>query len=58
MRLTAIIGATIRNIRLASPLGVGAMGEVYEGFDEALKRRVAVKVMRAERRMDTRSKAR
>ena len=34
------------------------MGEVYAGFDETLKRRVALKAIRAEHRLSAASKAR
>ena len=34
------------------------MGEVYAGFDETLKRRVALKAIRAEQRLDPEAKAR
>ena len=34
------------------------MGEVYAGFDETLQRRVAMKAIRAEHRLDTVAKAR
>ena len=37
------------NIRLASLIGEGGMGEVYEGWDEKLERPVAVKTLRGDR---------
>ena len=47
----------IGSIRIVRPIGKGAMGSVHEGFDETLKRRVAVKSIRREI-IDTESKAR
>ncbi len=35
----------IGNVRLGAPLGSGSSGVVYQGFDETLQRRVAVKVL-------------
>jgi tetratricopeptide (TPR) repeat protein/tRNA A-37 threonylcarbamoyl transferase component Bud32 len=43
---------------LGRKIGAGGMGEVFEGFDRSLKRRVAVKKMRPELRSDPREKAR
>ena len=40
-----IAGQTIGPIRLLAPLGVGGMGEVWEGLDENLGRKVAVKAI-------------
>jgi tetratricopeptide (TPR) repeat protein/tRNA A-37 threonylcarbamoyl transferase component Bud32 len=54
----ALVGRTFRNIRIVGPLGRGGMGDVYDGVDETLNRRVAVKVMRDERRLDQTSKRR
>lgn len=53
-----LVGRTFRNIRIVAPLGRGGMGDVYDGVDETLNRRVAVKVMRDERRLDQTSKRR
>ena len=39
------IGDRIGNIRIEKRLGQGGMGEVFEGFDERLLRRVAVKAL-------------
>lgn len=38
---------------IVSPLGKGAMGIVYEGFDPTIKRRVAIKTARRELMSDT-----
>ena len=48
----------ISHYRVLHPLGEGGMGEVYAGFDETLKRRVAMKAIRAEHRLDAVAKAR
>ncbi len=42
------IGDRIGNIRIEKRLGEGGMGEVFEGFDERLLRRVAVKALNSE----------
>ena len=43
---------------LLEPLGRGGMGEVYNGFDETLKRRVALKAIRAEHRLSPQARTR
>ena len=53
-----LIGKTIGNIRVTDLVGEGGMGEVYVGVDQRLKRKVALKAIRGERRFDERIKAR
>jgi len=54
----SLIGTTIQSIRIVEMLGKGGMGEVYLGVDERLGRRVAVKALVGDRRMDEQAKAR
>ena len=53
-----LVGTTVGRIRVVETLGKGGMGEVYVGYDETLKRKVALKVIRDERRLDAEAKAR
>jgi tetratricopeptide (TPR) repeat protein len=53
-----LLGTTVGRIRVTDRLGRGGMGAVYVGFDETLERRVALKVMRPEHRLDEETKAR
>jgi eukaryotic-like serine/threonine-protein kinase len=46
------IGSRVGHFQIVGVLGRGGMGEVYEGFDETLQRRVALKSIRADRRID------
>jgi len=48
----------VGHIRIEALLGAGGMGEVHRGFDEKLERPVAVKTLRAERRLRPEAKAR
>ena len=43
------VGARFGSIRVLRRLAVGGMGEVFEGFDESLRRRVALKALRQDR---------
>ena len=45
-------GGEIGEITVAGVLGSGGMGSVYCGFDRRLERKVALKVIRPERRLD------
>lgn len=54
----SLIGKTIGRIRILEALGQGGMGSVYVGLDETLQRKVAVKAIRDERRLDAETKAR
>lgn len=56
--MESLLGATVHGIRLVDRLGQGGMGEVYLGFDERLERKVAVKAIRSEKRLDPVAKAR
>lgn len=47
-----LVDSTVRSIRVRELLGEGGMGEVYLGYDEGLKRKVALKFLRADRRMN------
>src|SRR5512136_1841369 len=51
-------GSRISHYVVLNRIGKGGMGEVYVGFDEKLERKVALKAIRAEHRLDAESKAR
>jgi serine/threonine protein kinase len=53
-----LVGESIGNIRIIEVLGHGGMGTVYLGEDEKLRRKVAVKAIRGEHRLNARAKAR
>jgi tetratricopeptide (TPR) repeat protein len=48
----SLVGTTVGHIRIVGDIGRGGMGEVYVGVDERLQRRVALKAIRAEYRLD------
>jgi serine/threonine protein kinase/tetratricopeptide (TPR) repeat protein len=54
----SLLGKKIGHIRIVDVLGSGGMGDVYEGLDETLGRKVAVKAIGAKSRLDPQSKAR
>jgi serine/threonine protein kinase/tetratricopeptide (TPR) repeat protein len=54
----SLLGKTIGHIRIVDVLGSGGMGDVYEGLDITLERKVAVKAIGAKSRLDPQSKAR
>ncbi len=58
METTSRVGTTVGHIRITRFIGAGGMGEVYEGYDETLRRRVAVKTIGDEARLKPTAKAR
>ena len=52
------LGEKIGHIRVTEFLATGGMGDVYAGYDEKLGRRVALKAIRSEHRLDAEAKAR
>jgi serine/threonine-protein kinase len=53
-----LTGTKVGHYRVERQLGKGAMGEVYLGFNEALKKEVALKALRARRRLSARARGR
>ncbi len=53
-----LLGTTVGHIRIVDRLAKGGTGEVYIGRDERLKRKVALKAIRDELRLDHEAKAR
>lgn len=53
-----MIGARIGHLRVTGVLGSGGMGEVYRATDERLNRTVALKVIRADRRLSSDARSR
>ena len=51
-------GRCYGHIRVAEQIGDGGMGAVYAGFDETLHRRVALKVLQDDQRLDPEARAR
>lgn len=53
-----MIGARIGHLRVTGVLGSGGMGEVYRAIDERLDRTVALKMIRADRRLSPDARSR
>jgi serine/threonine protein kinase/tetratricopeptide (TPR) repeat protein len=53
----ALLGKRINHFRVIDFIGKGGMGEVYVGYDEKLKRKVALKAIRGEKRFHEQAKA-
>ena len=53
-----MIGQTVSHYRILENIGRGGMGDVYLGIDERLQRKVALKTIRAERRLNVAAQAR
>ncbi|HVE72284.1 MAG TPA: serine/threonine-protein kinase [Thermoanaerobaculia bacterium] len=47
-----LVGARFGHIHVTEAVGQGGVGEVYGGYDEKLERKVAVKVLSPEQRLD------
>jgi serine/threonine-protein kinase len=53
-----LIGRRFGHIRVTDVIGQGGMGDVYAGFDETLERKVALKVLNADQRLDEEARER
>ncbi|HEX8252954.1 MAG TPA: protein kinase [Thermoanaerobaculia bacterium] len=53
-----LIGRRFGHIRVSEVVGSGGMGDVYAGYDEKLERKVAVKVLNADQRLDEEARER
>jgi len=51
-------GRQIGHIRIETAIGRGGMGQVYRGWDEKLQRRVALKTIRGQHRLDQATRGR
>lgn len=58
MRDTELLGRRIGRILITEFIARGGMGAIYVGVDEVLERRVALKVIKAHRRLDPKAKSR
>lgn len=54
----SLVGTSVGHLRIVSDIGLGDMGEVHQGVDERLQRRVALKAIRSEYRLDPAARAR
>lgn len=53
-----LIGRQFGNIRVTQVVGQGGMGDVYGGYDEKLERKVAIKVLNDDQRLDAEARER
>lgn len=53
-----LVGQRFGHIRVTAAVGEGGMGEVYAGYDETLHRKVALKVLHADYRLDAEARER
>ncbi len=53
-----LTGGTVGHFTIGEPLGAGGMSEVYAGFNEVLKQKVALKALRSDRRLSEQARAR
>ncbi len=53
-----LVGQRFGHIRVTESVGEGGMGEVYAGYDETLQRKVALKVLHSEHRLDDEARER
>ena len=53
-----MLGRQIGHIRIETAIGRGGMGNVYRGWDEKLQRRVALKTIRGQHRLDQATRGR
>src|SRR5687767_11156466 len=53
-----LMGRRFGHIRVTEVVGQGGMGDVYAGYDEKLERKVALKVLNADQRLDEEARER
>jgi tRNA A-37 threonylcarbamoyl transferase component Bud32/tetratricopeptide (TPR) repeat protein len=53
-----LVGQRFGHIRVTAAVGEGGMGQVYAGFDETLQRKVALKVLHSDYRLDAEARER
>lgn len=53
-----LVGRQFGHLRVTEAIGQGGMGDVYAAWDEKLERKVAIKVLNADQRLDDESRGR